>query len=340
MKKVIGLSSVALLGVLAACGNNAEENNAPADDTGNNNAEGNEEAAADVDYPEGPIEIIVPYSAGGGGDTVARIIGDALAEELDAQVNVVNREGAGGEIGIAEMAAAEPDGHTLGVFGYPDNYVLEETGDTDFSFDSFEYLASFDDVPHALFAAPDSEFESIEDLVNYAEENPGEVTIGESGALGLLKILAFEDQAEIDVSPVNYDGGGELINGLLGGHIDIASSSITAAPEIVDAGGEPLGYAAPERLEMFDEYPTLEEQGYDMDLGVRRVVVAPADVPDEVRDALTDVMDQLGESEELEEQFTNAELPYNYLDYDELNDYLNNTNESLQPIIDNNQDDF
>ncbi|CAM3874314.1 Bug family tripartite tricarboxylate transporter substrate binding protein [Alkalicoccus chagannorensis] len=378
MKKVIGLSSVALLGFLAACGDNNDDavndNNGAADNNGNtnevndvdnndnnndmnndmdddndmNNDDNNndmndddgETAEADPDYPEQPIEIIVPYSAGGGGDTVSRILSDAMSDELGEQVNVVNREGAGGEIGIAEMANAEPDGYTLGVFGYPDNFVLENTTDTDFTFDSFEYIASFDDVPHALFTSPGSGLETTEDVIEYAEENPGELTIGESGALGLLKVLAFEDEAGIDVSPVNYDGGGDLVNDLLGDHIDVASSSITAAPEITDSGGTPIGYAAAERLDMFDDYPTFEEQDLDLNMGVRRVVVAPEETPDEIIQALSNAMDQLGESEELEQAFSDAELPYEYLDYEELNDYLDEQNETLQPIIDENEDDF
>lgn len=315
----VGLSIMSL-GVLAACG--GEDNNGAAD------------------YPEENIEIIVPYSAGGGGDTVARIISDALSDELDANINVVNRDGAGGEIGISEIANSDADGYTLGVFGYPDNLVLEHTTNTDFGFDDLEYLASFDDVAHALFAGPGSGFDSLEDMVDYAEENPGEVTVGESGALGLLKILAFEDEAGVDLTPVNYDGGGDLINALLGDHIEVASSSITAAPEVTGSDGIPLGYAAADRTEMFDEYPTMAEQGYDLDLGVARVLVAPEGLPDEVRDVLTEALNNIGEDPDFQAQFEDAELPYRYFDYDEVNDYLQNSNDTLIPLIEDNQEDF
>ncbi|PSL48536.1 tripartite-type tricarboxylate transporter receptor subunit TctC [Salsuginibacillus halophilus] len=344
----LGLAAV----VAAGCGDEAadEQTEGETDDAGD--AEETDEGVDDVDdeddeaeedgssYPEQDIDIIVPYSAGGGGDTVARILTDHLGDELDASFNVINQEGAGGEVGIQAMADADPDGYTLGVFGYPDNVVLENTVDTDFEYDSFEYLGAFDDVPHSLFVGPDSDFEDPDELVEYAEENPGEITVGESGALGLLKVLAFNDEADIEMSPINYDGGGELVNDLLGGHIDVASTSITSYDEITAEGGEPLGYAAEERIDMFDDVPTFEEQGYDLDLGVSRVLVAPDGIPEEVEAELSEALDAIGESEELQQAFEDANLPYRYLDNDEVDDVLEDRNENLQPIIEENADDF
>ncbi len=317
------------VGILAGCGSESQETN------GGEVSEG-----SGGDYPSKNIQIIVPYSAGGGGDTVARMIADSLSDELGRQINVVNREGAGGEIGISEIARSDADGYTLGLFGYPDNFILEHTGNTDFSYDSFEYLAAYDDVPHALFVGPNTEFNTVEEFIEQANANPGSVTVGESGALGLLKVLAFENEADVDVTPVTYDGGGELINALLGGHIDVASSSITAAQQIVDAGGQPLGYAGSERLELFDEYPTFKEQGYDLQLGVTRVLVAPAGIPDEVREELVNALDSLSENEDFQQKFMNATLPYRYLNHDDLNEYLEQSNETLLPLIENNEGSF
>ncbi|WP_018922641.1 Bug family tripartite tricarboxylate transporter substrate binding protein [Salsuginibacillus kocurii] len=338
--------------VVAACGDNGEE--APEDTNGDDNGAADEvetddddeddddddDEAAAGDFPEEDLEIIVPYSAGGGGDTVARIVSDHLGDELGVTVNVINQEGAGGEVGITDMANSEPDGHTLGVFGYPDNVVLENTVDTDFEFDSFEYLGAFDEVPHALFVGPDSQFEDIDELVEYAEENPGEVTVGESGALGLLKVLAFNDLADVQMTPVNFDGGGELTNALLGGHVDVASTSITSYDEISGQDGAPLGYAADERIDMFDDVPTFEEQGYDLSLSVSRVLVAPEGIPEEAEEALSEALDNLGESEEFQQAFEDANLPYRYLDNDEVDEELENNNETIQPLIEENEEDF
>ncbi|SDZ12726.1 tripartite tricarboxylate transporter substrate binding protein [Tindallia californiensis] len=300
----------------------------------------NENGGDEGAYPSGNIEIIVPYSAGGGGDTVARILADALGSELDIQVNVINREGAGGELGIAEIAASDADGYTLGVFGYPDNFVLENTRDTDFSFDDLEYLAAFDDMPMGIFAGPGSEFNTIEDVIAYGEDNPGTITIGESGALGLLHVLAFSEHLGIETTPVNFEGGGELMNAILGAHVDLASTSSMSHDPIKDGGGHPIGFAAAERMDMFPDVPTFKELGYNLEMGVSRVLVVPTGVPEEVKLVLTEALDTIGNDPELKERFENAALPYRYLDYDSVNEVLQRSNQTLLPVIESNQQRF
>ncbi|MGJ7456328.1 tripartite tricarboxylate transporter substrate binding protein [Halomonas sp. RA08-2] len=292
------------------------------------------------DYPTKNIQIIVPYSAGGGGDTVARIVADRLSDELGRQINVVNREGAGGEIGIAEIARSDADGYTLGVFGYPDNFVLEHTRDTSFSFDSLEYLASFDDMPMGIFASPSSPHDSLESLVEYGQANPGALVIGESGALGMLHALAFSEQAGMTTTPIRYSGGGELMNALLGNHIDLASTSSMSHDPITDSGGTPIGFAAEERMAMFPDVATFKEQGLDLVMGVSRVLVAPAGLPDDVRDALTAALDAISGDEAMMANFENAAIPYRYLDHDAVNEQLEQSNAVLAPVIEANLDQF
>lgn len=292
------------------------------------------------DYPTRAIQIIVPYSAGGGGDTVTRIVADVLAEELGQRINVVNRAGAGGEIGIAEIARSNPDGYTLGVFGYPDNFVLEQTRETSFSFSSLEYLAGFDDMPMGIFASPASPHGSLADVRDYGRSNPGSITVGESGALGLLHILAFADALDIQATDIKYSGGGELMNALLGNHIDMASTSSMSHDPITDAGGTPIGFAAAERMPMFPNVPTFREQGVDLVMGVSRVLVAPAGLPEDVRERLTAALDAISTNETMMRNFANAAIPYRYLDYNEVNEVLTESNATLAPIIQKNLDQF
>lgn len=295
-------------------------------------------AAQAQDFPTKNIQIIVPYSAGGGGDTVARIVADKLSEELDQQINVVNREGAGGEIGIDEIARSDADGYTLGVFGYPDNFVLEHTRDTDFSFDSLEYLAAFDEMPMGIFASPNSALTNLEEMVSFGQENPGELIVGESGALGMLNALALAERSDMEVTTVRYSGGGELMNALLGSHIELASTSSMSHDPIVDSDGTPIGFAAEERMDMFPDVPTFKEQGLDLVMGVSRVLVAPAGLPDDVREVITSALDEISTDEEMIANFENAAIPYSYLNDDDVNDMLNQSNEVLMPVIESNLD--
>ncbi len=298
-------------------------------------------AMAQDDYPSQPINIIVPYGAGGSGDTVARIVSDRLAEELGVTVNVVNRPGAGGEIGISEMANADPDGYTLGVFGYPDNFVIESTRDVDFNSDEdLLFLAQFDSTPMGIFAKPNASYDDLESLRTYAEENPGSLIIGESGALGLLSALAFEANLGVELTDVRYGGGGDLLNALLGQHIDLASTSSMSHDPIVDAGGFPIAFASAERMEMFPDVPTMTELGVDQVMEVGRVMVAPAGISDEVRDALKAALDAISTDEEMIQSFITASLPYNYLGMDGINAKVEESNAAFRAVIEANSDQF
>ncbi|MFN3525961.1 MAG: tripartite tricarboxylate transporter substrate binding protein [Paracoccus sp. (in: a-proteobacteria)] len=298
-------------------------------------------AAAAQDYPGQAITVIVPYSAGGGGDTVARLVSERLGQELGVQLNVVNRPGAGGEIGIAEIAAADADGYTIGVFGYPDNFVIESTREVAFnSAEDLDFLAQFDSTPMGVFARPNAAFSNLDELRAHAAENPGAVIVGDSGSLGLLNALAFGDKLEAVLTPVRYAGGGELMNAVLGGHIDLASTSSMSHDPIIDAGGTPLAFASAERMEMFPDVPTMRELGIDQVMEVGRVVVAPAGLPDDVRARLTEALDAISTDEDLIARFETAALPYAYLDSDAVNAKVEETNAALAEVIEANRDQF
>ena len=293
------------------------------------------------DYPTQAITVIVPYGAGGGGDTVARIVSDKLSEELGVTINVVNRPGAGGEIGISEMAAADADGYTLGVFGYPDNFVIESTREVDFNSDEdLLFLAQFDNMPMGIFAKPNAAYSNLEELQAYASDNPGALIIGESGALGLLSALALADNLDVTLTDVRYGGGGDLLNALLGEHIDLASTSSMSHDPIVDAGGAPIAFAASERMEMFPDVPTLRELGHDQVMEVGRVIVAPAGVPDEVLERLTEALDAISTDEEMMATFANASLPYAYLGHEAVNEKIEASNAAFGAVIEAHADKF
>lgn len=292
-------------------------------------------------YPSEDISIIVPYSAGGSGDTVARIISDPLSKELGVNVNIVNRPGAGGEVGITEMANADPDGYTLGVFGYPDNFVIENTRDVDFDSDEdLEFLAQFDSTPMGIFAKPNANYDDLQSLQAYAMENPNAVIIGESGALGLLSALAFEANLGVELTEIRYGGGGNLMNAILGQHIDLASTSSMSHDPIVDGGGTPIAFAAAERMEMFPEVPTMQELGIDQVMEVGRVMVMPSGASEEVREVLTAALDAISTNQEMINTFLEASLPYKYLGHEAINEKVEMSNRQFREVIEANADQF
>lgn len=297
--------------------------------------------ASAQNYPSKPITIIVPYSAGGSGDTVSRILSNYLDDELGVNINVVNRPGAGGEVGIAEMANAEPDGYTVGVYGYPDDFVLQNTRDVDFNTEEdLEYLAQFDATPMGIFAKPNAAYDDLDSLKSYAEENPGALVIGQSGALGLLSALAFESNLGVDFTDVRYGGGGDLMNAILGEHIDLASTSSMSYPPLVDGGATPIAFAAEERMEMFPDVPTMKELGVDQVMEVGRVMVIPTGAPDEVIETLTSALDEISTDQDMIDTFLEASLPYNYLGHEEINAKIERSDAAFREVIEENADSF
>ncbi|MFN7025418.1 MAG: tripartite tricarboxylate transporter substrate-binding protein, partial [Pseudorhizobium sp.] len=180
----------------------------------------------------------------------------------------------------------------------------------------------------------------LEGLKAYATENPGALIIGESGALGLLSALAFESHLGIDLTDVRYGGGADLLNALLGQHIDLASTSSMSHDPIVDAGGTPIAFASAERMPMFPDVPTMTELGVDQVMEVGRVMVAPAGIPDEVRDRLTEALDAISTDEEMIQSFATASLPYGYLGSDAVNEKVKSSNAAFRAVIDANSDKF
>lgn len=291
-------------------------------------------------YPSRTIQLIVPFSAGGPADTVARIVADSLADELGRRINVVNRPGAGGELGMAEIARAPADGYTLGVFGYPDNLVLEMTRSTEFGFDDFTYLAAFDSMPMGIFAAPNAPFDDLEGLRAHAETNPGAVVVGEAGGLAKLNAIAFAERLGVSLTTVNFAGGGDTLNAILGSHIDVASTGIMSTEPITAGGGRVIGFTAAERMDLFPDAPTLVEQGVDLVLGVSRVLVAPAGLPEEVMARLTTALDRIGGDDAMIARFRQASLPYRYVSHEDLDLMLREANAFYAQVIQDNLDQF
>ena len=131
-------------------------------------------------YPEKPITLVVPWGAGGGTDTTARIIAKALSSELNVPVNVVNRTGGQGVIGHSAIATAKPDGYTLGLIT-GEITMMHWAGLTDLSYQNYTPLGKFTGVIGGVEVKTDSKFEDISKLVDYIKKNPGKLTASGGG---------------------------------------------------------------------------------------------------------------------------------------------------------------
>jgi tripartite-type tricarboxylate transporter receptor subunit TctC len=232
-----------------------------------------------ADYPSKTVSLIVPYPAGGGVDTVGRVIAQKLSEKLGKQVIVVNRPGAGSVIGVRDAARSAPDGYTILMLvtgaSLPSNpgYDLQK---------DFEPIGLVASIPIVIMAHPSVPVKSMTDLVALAKKEPGKLNIGTppSPTLNYFGAELFKSMTKTDVVIVTYKGTGPLTSDLLGGHIRIAFNTLPPAIGNIKAGAiRAIAVAAPERLAAIPDVPTTKESGVPLDIVQYYGLVAPAKTP-------------------------------------------------------------
>ena len=222
-------------------------------------------AASAQTYPTRPVRLVVPYSAGGSTDTVARIVGQRLSERLGQQVVVDNRTGAGTLIGTEIVARAAPDGYTLLMATPPlavnptlhkkVPYVLDR---------DFAAVTNVAASSNLLVIHPSVPANSTRELIALLNGEPGKYTYGSSGVggAGHLAMALFTSMAGVDAVHVPYKGGAPAVADLVGGRLNLMMANLTTAQPHIRAGRlRALGVGTKKRTPLFPEMPTLAESG-------------------------------------------------------------------------------
>jgi tripartite-type tricarboxylate transporter receptor subunit TctC len=217
-------------------------------------------------YPAKPITIVVPFSAGGTTDILARVIGQALNKELGQSVIVDNRAGAGGNIGGALAAKAAADGYTL-FMGTVGTHAINQSLYKKMPFDpvkDFAPLTRVAMVPNLLVANPAKPYKSVQELIAFAKANRGKVNFGSSGSGSSIHLSGelFNALARVDMVHVPYKGSAPAVSDLLGGQIDIMFDNLPSAIQHVRAGKlRPLAVTTAKRSPELPDVPTIAEAG-------------------------------------------------------------------------------
>lgn len=230
-------------------------------------------------YPDKPITLVVPFTAAGGTDLTARLFARALERQAGQPVTVVNKPGAGGEIGMAQVARAAPDGYTLGIINTPNVLSIPIERQAQFSLDSFALIANLVDDPATLSVHADQSIHTIADLVEAARRQPDGLTYGSAGigSAGHLSMLMFEKAAGIKLRHIPFKGTADVRTALMGRQIDVATANLGEA--LAYAKGAPwrtLGVMSAARSRMAPALPTFGEAGYPLQSGSLRGIGAPA----------------------------------------------------------------
>lgn len=233
-----------------------------------------------ADFPARPVQVVVPYAAGGGTDLSVRLLGESLQRHIPgATVVVRNQPGGGGAIGTSAAAHARPDGYTLGTGAQGPLALLPHLGGTDYQVDDINFIGLFGRNLQLLVACKDAPFADYDSFIAYAQANKPQ--IGNSGAGGANHISAeaFAKAAGIGIESVPFGGSSEARTACVGGHIQAMVASPAEAKAAADAGQmTPLFVMEPERIALFPDTPTAVEKGVDFTWSSWKGLIGPKNI--------------------------------------------------------------
>jgi tripartite-type tricarboxylate transporter receptor subunit TctC len=290
-------------------------------------------------YPERPITIIVPWAAGGGTDATARIIGSLLEKELGQPVNVVNRTGGSGVVGHEAIAAASPDGYTLGL-ATVEIGMLHWQGLTERGYKDYTPIALMNLDPAGVQVRADASYKTVNDLLEDIKKNPGKFKASGTGQGGIwhLAIAGMLDSLNIDPKTVRWvpsQGAAPGLQDLVAGGVEIVPSSIPEARSLIDAGRvKSIAIMNPERNPTFPDVPTLEEQtGSKWAIGAWRGIVGPKGMPEDVTKRLTEAMGKIYKSKEYNDFMNQRGFGVKYAAGDEFLQFWKKSDEDLGAVM-------
>lgn len=241
---------------------------------------------ANSSYPSKPIRIVVPWAAGTGLDSLTRTIANDITHDLGATVLVENRVGAGGNIGTATVARAEPDGYTF-VMGSNGPFAANKALYKDLAFDpitDFSPVILIGKVPMLLIGNPESPTKTVDELIQAARSNPGKLNFGASNTTARIWVELIKQQAGIDVETVLYSNAGGMLTDLMSGRIQYAFENVgTSLPLLQAQKLKGIAVTSDTRAPFAPELPTIAESSLtDPQLGVWFALFAPKGTPDTV----------------------------------------------------------
>jgi tripartite-type tricarboxylate transporter receptor subunit TctC len=289
--------------------------------------------AAHADYPERPVQMIVPWGPGGGSDIQMRVVANHAEQYVGQPIPIINMPGVSGTLGLAEAREREPDGYTIAQL-HEGLLVAYHTDMTDVHIRDFEPIASFTSSPQFLVVNAASEWETFEEFIAYAEENPGALRVGVTLAgTPHLHAAMIEDATGAEFSYVGHEGTGERVRALVGGHIDAIIGDVSSVQEFVE--NNDLRYlvaGSTERHPAAPDIPTLAELGYDVELSNNRGLWAPAGTPEERLDTLEAAFSNLADDEEFIAAIEATGADMVYRGREEYREYMNRLDEVIERL--------
>jgi tripartite-type tricarboxylate transporter receptor subunit TctC len=293
-------------------------------------------AALADDYPDKKIRLVVCFPPGGGTDVFARTLAHHVNPYLKDRLYVENIPGAGGGIGMREVAKAPADGYTILIF--TTSSVIGPTIQKDYpSYDLFDPICIVQFDPQVMSVKADSPFKTLGDLISYAKLHPGEVTVTTAGvgAVDHLTIEAFMSTTGAKFTLVPNKGTAQSIMAVLGGHVQVAMSGFSETFSLIEANKlRPLAHFGNKRSMYFPDVPTAKELGYNVTTVLFRGVVARKGTPEGIKRILDAAFQKGTENVEFKKALEKERMELTYIGPNEATTWVKQTSEFYKGVAD------
>ena len=321
-KILVGILVLLLsIALIAGCGGSKPE-------------EGSAEQPKREGFPERPVQLIVSYSAGAATDAQARPLIKYFQQEFGQPLVIVNIAGAGGTTGWNQFVQQVPDGYQMTVYNLPHIIAKSMLEDTLYSWEDFIPVVHWGFDPVAIGVLPDSPFNSIQDVVDYAKANPKSLTAGTAGLFvgQHLAILQLQQEAGIEFTTLPFPGAADAQAAIMGGQIDLNFGNLSDMYRLGDQI-KILGLAAPERHEFIPDVPTLVEQGYNVIMSTDRGIAVQKDTPQEVIDILEEGFMNIMNNPEYLADMEKLGAPMGVMSGEEAKEHIANYAKKVEEIL-------
>ena len=286
-------------------------------------------------YPDKPVTVICPWTAGGGTDVLLRALSKSAEKYLGQTISVVNQTGGAGAIGHNAIRTARPDGYTIGMITFELN-SLPPQGLVPFTWKNFDPLMRINSDPAALTVKADAPYSTVRGFMDYAKAHPGEITIGNSAPGSVWHIAAglAAEKTGVQVKHVPFDGAQPAVTALVGGHIKAVAVSVAEVRGQVQAGNlKILGVMSAERDKIFPDVPTFKEQGVDVQFYTWRGLALPKGVPPAIKAKILDAYKKAFDSQEFKDFAAKASLNLAYQDSADFTKFLDQNYKDVAAVM-------
>ena len=279
--------------------------------------------SAHAAYPDKQVQYIIPFTAGGESDYVARLQSEVFRNKYKQSMVVVNRPGAGGGLVWAQLNSLPADGYTIAGVNLPHIVLQPLEGSVTYKTEDITPVYFYHFTPDAIVVPANSPIKSFEDLIKTAKEKPGTLSFAGSGSMSANHMAheRLNKLAGIKTTYVPFKGTGDLIASVMGGHVNAA---MTYLPMAVQQKGNMrlLAVASEKRHPAFPDAPTFKELGFNWVDGAYRGIAVPKSTPRDVQQQVSNMMGELNRDPESRKKLVEGGYDLVDVGVDEMPDFL------------------